>query len=115
MPTRPTSPAEAPDNVHTWVGLIDFYDAGGEFFQRCSGSLISPTKFLTAGHCTPRCHLSPHLVRAGRRHALRPGAGCGRFTATFPSTGTVRSLDVVVTTIVTTCGPHRKRALIGLS
>lgn len=59
----PSSPTEAPrpsfitgnfvdDNVHTWVGLIVFYDAAGEFIERCSGSLISPTKFLTAGHCT---------------------------------------------------------------
>jgi hypothetical protein len=40
------------DNVHTWVGLIVFYDADGEFSHRCSGSLISSTKFLTAGHCT---------------------------------------------------------------
>jgi hypothetical protein len=58
----PTNTSEAPspsfitgnfaeDNVHTWVGLIVFYDASGEFFGRCSGSLISPTKFLTAGHC----------------------------------------------------------------
>ena len=40
------------DNEHPFVGLIVFYDAKGEFVQRCSGSLISPTKFLTAGHCT---------------------------------------------------------------
>ena len=40
------------DNEHPFVGLIVFYDAAGEFVQRCSGSLISPTKFLTAGHCT---------------------------------------------------------------
>jgi hypothetical protein len=41
-----------PDNEHPFVGLIVFYDAKGEFVQRCTGSLISPTKFLTAGHCT---------------------------------------------------------------
>ncbi len=40
------------DFEHPYVGLIVFYDASGEFLWRCSGSLISPTKFLTAGHCT---------------------------------------------------------------
>jgi len=40
------------DNQHSFVGLAVFYDANGEFIWRCSGSLISPTKFLTAGHCT---------------------------------------------------------------
>jgi hypothetical protein len=41
----------AADFVHPWVGLIVFYDANGNFLWRCSGSLISPTAFLTAGHC----------------------------------------------------------------
>src|SRR5262245_25037668 len=40
------------DNEHPFVGLAVFYDASGEFIWRCSGSLISPTKFVTAGHCT---------------------------------------------------------------
>jgi secreted trypsin-like serine protease len=39
------------DTEHPYVGLIVFYNADGTFLQRCSGSLISPTKFVTAGHC----------------------------------------------------------------
>lgn len=40
------------DFDHTYVGLIVFYDDDGEFSHRCSGSLLSSTVFLTAGHCT---------------------------------------------------------------
>jgi hypothetical protein len=38
------------DTVHTNVGLVRFTTADGRF--RCSGTLISPTVVLTAGHCT---------------------------------------------------------------
>lgn len=40
------------DFEHPYVGLVAFYDEDGEFVQRCSGSLLTPTVFLTAGHCT---------------------------------------------------------------
>jgi len=52
-----TTPAQAitgnyvKDFEHPFVGLAVFYDAAGQFIWRCSGSLISPTKFITAGHC----------------------------------------------------------------
>jgi hypothetical protein len=39
------------DDEHPFVGLAVFYDDSGDFLWRCSGSLISPTVFLTAGHC----------------------------------------------------------------
>lgn len=37
---------------HPYVGLAVFDDAEGKPMWRCSGTLISPTLFLTAGHCT---------------------------------------------------------------
>ena len=40
------------DTIHPYVGLIAFYDEDDVFTHRCSGSLITPSVFLTAGHCT---------------------------------------------------------------
>ena len=37
---------------HPYVGLAVFDDANGDPMWRCSGALLSPTLFLTAGHCT---------------------------------------------------------------
>ena len=40
-----------PDSEHPYVGLVGFFDAQGNWLWRCSGTLLSPTLFLTAGHC----------------------------------------------------------------
>ena len=39
------------DFEHPFVGLIVFYDENDVFVGRCSGSLLDPYNFLTAGHC----------------------------------------------------------------
>ena len=52
MPAHAITGNWVEDFEHPFVGLIVFYDAKGNFLWRCSGSLISPTKFVTAGHCT---------------------------------------------------------------
>jgi hypothetical protein len=41
-----------PDFEHDGVGLLVTYDDDGEFAGRCSGTLLTPTAFLTAAHCT---------------------------------------------------------------
>ena len=45
------------DDVHTDVGVVRFTTQSGRF--RCSGTLISPTVVLTAGHCTGDTGQSP--------------------------------------------------------
>jgi hypothetical protein len=50
-PTAGVTKGWIADFQHPFVGLIVFYDDEGEFSHRCSGSLLAPTVFLTAGHC----------------------------------------------------------------
>jgi hypothetical protein len=46
-------------NGHPYVGLMVAQDADGTPLWRCSGTLLSSTIFLTAGHCTeaPTAHI----------------------------------------------------------
>ena len=47
-----TPGGELDGNAHPYVGLMVAQDADGNPMWRCSGTLISPRLFLTAGHCT---------------------------------------------------------------
>ncbi len=55
-----------PDFEHEYVGLITFYDEDGEYSHRCTGSLISPTVFLTAGHCVTLDDATGELATSAR-------------------------------------------------
>jgi hypothetical protein len=50
---------ELDGNGHPYVGLMVAQTANGTPLWRCSGTLLSPTLFLTAGHCTeaPAAHV----------------------------------------------------------
>jgi hypothetical protein len=45
------NPVPTGDNYNYVVNLA-FYDASGAYLWRCTGTLLSPTVVLTAGHCT---------------------------------------------------------------
>jgi secreted trypsin-like serine protease len=50
-PARAITYGEPDGDAHPYVGVMVAYDEAGAPLWRCSGSLISPTVFLTAGHC----------------------------------------------------------------
>jgi len=57
LPARAITGNYQKDFVHDYVGLLVFYttpdpETGDIFAHRCSGTLISPTVVVTAGHCT---------------------------------------------------------------
>src|SRR5215211_5881111 len=56
---RAVTDGELDGNRHPYVGLMVAQDANGNPLWRCSGTLLSSTLFLTAGHCTeaPAAHV----------------------------------------------------------
>lgn len=58
-PVLAVTDGELDGNGHPYVGLMVAQDADGNPMWRCSGTLIAPRLFLTAGHCTeaPAAHV----------------------------------------------------------
>lgn len=69
---------EPDGNAHPHVGLLVF-DVGGVPAWRCSGTLLSPTVMLTAGHCT--------FGTSGGRVWFDPDVGAGRPGNGYPFSG----------------------------
>src|ERR687896_2741754 len=51
-PAGAITDGELDGNRHPYVGLMVAQDKKGNPLWRCSGTLLSPTLYLTAGHCT---------------------------------------------------------------
>ena len=58
LPASAITDGSLDGDAHPYVGLMVAQDIDGNPLWRCSGTLISPTLFLTAGHCTeaPAAH-----------------------------------------------------------
>jgi hypothetical protein len=58
-PASAITNGELDGNGHPYVGLMVAQDASGTPLWRCSGTLLSATLYLTAGHCTepPAAHI----------------------------------------------------------
>ena len=51
-PAHAITNGELDNGAHPMVGMMSAQTEDGEPLWRCSGTLISPTVFITAGHCT---------------------------------------------------------------
>jgi secreted trypsin-like serine protease len=69
-------------NAHPYVGLMVAQDAKGNPLWRCSGTLIAPKLFLTAGHCTEAPAAKAQIWFASDVESGIPGNG-------YPFTGEV--------------------------
>ncbi len=71
---------------HPYVGFMIFYDAspGEAGWYSCSGTLLSPTVFLTAGHCTYGIATGLQDVGASGGHDVWVTFGAADVLAGFP-------------------------------
>jgi secreted trypsin-like serine protease len=81
-PAQAITDGEPDGDGHPYVGIMVAQDADGNPMWRCSGTLMSPTIFLTAGHCTEAPAARVEIWFAADVGAGRPGNG-------YPFTGEV--------------------------
>jgi len=75
FPVGAITDGEPDGNGHPFVGLMVAQDADGNPLWRCSGTLLSSTVFLTAGHCTESPAVHVEIWFAADVDAGRPGNG----------------------------------------
>lgn len=61
---------------HPYVGLVTFYDEAGNYMWRCTGTLMSPTVLMTAGHCTSGPYSARVWFDADLSHLVYPYEDC---------------------------------------
>jgi len=88
--TAITEPSELDGEDHPWVVLL-VMDIGGEPALRCSGTLLSPTVVLTAGHCTSNYPSEPYT---GMRVFTESDVDNGNNT--YPFAGGPNSVEAVL-------------------
>lgn len=89
-PANAVTDGELDGDRHPHVGLMVAQDARGNPLWRCSGTLISPTLYLTAGHCTeaPAAHveiwfdsdLEPEIAAGTSSYPFRGDVGGTPYT-----------------------------------
>jgi hypothetical protein len=100
MPAAAITDGTPDGNGHPYVGLMVAKNAAGVPLWRCSGTLLSSTVFLTAGHCTeaPAAEIeiwfdsgSPTPIPLGAGYpaaGANPCAGISGYPCTGDATGT---------------------------
>jgi secreted trypsin-like serine protease len=74
-PVAAITDGELDGDGHPFVGLMVADDANGTPLWRCSGTLIAPRVFLTAGHCTETPAVRATIWFEADVDAGRPGNG----------------------------------------